>query len=166
MVRSEPSDLYTFLTRLEQIFVEFMAEMRKPLTFWKAALGAQTFIYIVYLLYGCIIYHGQSSCQISSRRLHADTSMTAQGQYSYIIPTLSIANAKMQIASNVFAIVTAQIALVLYGNIGVKVFYFNVLQAYFKAPELTSRGGAMLWPIIIFIYYAIAVGAKLDTSLR
>lgn len=120
------------------IFVEFMAEMKKPHTFWKAALAAQTFIFLCYLLYGLIIYH-------------------AQGQYSYIIPTLSIANQKMLIASNVFGIVTVQVATVLYGNIGIKVFYFNVLQAYFKFPELTSKAGGRAWVVLVFIYYTIAV---------
>ena len=42
-----------------QLFVEFLAEMRRPRDFLKAMWGAQIFIYIVYLIYGCFVYHFQ-----------------------------------------------------------------------------------------------------------
>jgi hypothetical protein len=42
-----------------QLFVEFLAEMRRPRDFIKAMWGAQFFIYSVYLIYGCFIYHFQ-----------------------------------------------------------------------------------------------------------
>lgn len=42
-----------------QLFVEFMAEMRRPRDFLKAMWGAQLFIYTVYLVYGCFVYHYQ-----------------------------------------------------------------------------------------------------------
>jgi hypothetical protein len=34
------------------IFTEFMAEMRQPRDFWKAALGAQMFCWLLYMLFG------------------------------------------------------------------------------------------------------------------
>ena len=48
-----------------QLFVEFLAEMRRPRDFLKAMWGAQFFIYSVYLIYGCYVYHfqGQYSYQ-------------------------------------------------------------------------------------------------------
>ena len=48
-----------------QLFVEFLAEMRRPRDFIKAMWGAQFFIYSVYLIYGCYVYHfqGQYSYQ-------------------------------------------------------------------------------------------------------
>ena len=48
-----------------QLFVEFLAEMRRPRDFLKAMWGAQFFIYGVYLIYGCYVYHfqGQYSYQ-------------------------------------------------------------------------------------------------------
>lgn len=48
-----------------QLFVEFLAEMRRPRDFLKAMWGAQFFIYTVYLIYGCFVYHyqGQYSYQ-------------------------------------------------------------------------------------------------------
>lgn len=42
-----------------QLFVEFLAEMKRPRDFIKAMWGAQFFIYSVYLVYGCFIYHYQ-----------------------------------------------------------------------------------------------------------
>lgn len=39
-----------------QLFVEFMAEMRRPNDFLKAMWGAQFFIYSVYMIYGCFVY--------------------------------------------------------------------------------------------------------------
>lgn len=50
-----------------QLFAEFMAEMRRPTDFLKAMWGAQCFIWIVYLSYGCFVYYyqGQYAYQIS-----------------------------------------------------------------------------------------------------
>ena len=42
-----------------QLFVEFLAEMKRPRDFLKAMWGAQFFIYSVYLIYGCFVYHFQ-----------------------------------------------------------------------------------------------------------
>ena len=42
-----------------QLFVEFLAEMQRPRDFLKAMWGAQFFIYSVYLIYGCYVYHFQ-----------------------------------------------------------------------------------------------------------
>lgn len=42
-----------------QLFVEFMAEMRRPHDFLKAMWGAQFFIWSVYLIYGAYVYHFQ-----------------------------------------------------------------------------------------------------------
>lgn len=40
-----------------QLFIEFMAEMRRPRDFIWAMWGAQFFIYSVYLIYGLCVYH-------------------------------------------------------------------------------------------------------------
>lgn len=42
-----------------QLFVEFLAEMKRPRDFLKAMWGAQFFIYSVYLIYGLFVYHYQ-----------------------------------------------------------------------------------------------------------
>lgn len=50
-----------------QLFIEFMAEMRRPMDFIKAMWGAQFFIFAVYLIYGsfCFRFQGQYTYQIS-----------------------------------------------------------------------------------------------------
>jgi hypothetical protein len=49
-----------------QLFVEFMAEMKRPHDFLKAMWGAQFFIYSCYMVYGCYVYYfqGQYSYQV------------------------------------------------------------------------------------------------------
>ena len=42
-----------------QLFIEFMAEMRRPTDFIKAMWGAQFFIYTCYMVYGCYVYYFQ-----------------------------------------------------------------------------------------------------------
>ena len=42
-----------------QLFIEFMAEMKRPHDFIKAMWGAQFFIYTCYMVYGCYVYYFQ-----------------------------------------------------------------------------------------------------------
>lgn len=51
-----------------QLFIEFMAELRRPRDFLKAMWGAQFFIYACYMIYGCYTYYwqGQYSYNVSS----------------------------------------------------------------------------------------------------
>ena len=48
------------------------------------------------------------------------------------------------------------IAATLYGNIGIKVIYNNVLMEMFRAPPLTTKSGKILWAIIVPIYWICA----------
>ena len=43
------------------LFNELMAEMRRPMDFWKALLCADIFIYAVYLIMGMVVYSAQVS---------------------------------------------------------------------------------------------------------
>ena len=119
------------------LFCEFMSEMKRPWDFWKGMVCAQSFIYVCYMLYGLFIY-------------------SYQGQYTYNPAYQGIAPYNWQTAGNVLGIVSALIAAGLYGNIGVKVLYNNILVDVFKAPPLTTRTGKLLWAGIIPIYWAIA----------
>jgi hypothetical protein len=49
-----------------QLFIEFMAELKRPRDFLKAMWGAQFFIYACYMIYGCYVYYwqGQYSYQV------------------------------------------------------------------------------------------------------
>jgi hypothetical protein len=54
------------------------------------------------------------------------------------------------------AVVSALIAATLYGNIGIKVLYDNVLVEFFNAPSLLTKRGKFLWAVIVPIYWSIA----------
>ena len=92
------------------VFVELMAEMKRPHDFLKGMWGAQCFIYLCYMLYGLFMYG-------------------YQGQYLQNPSYLGISPYNWQTAGNVLAMVTALIAAGLYGNIGVKgkVFHLALL---------------------------------------
>ncbi|ESZ93670.1 putative N amino acid transport system protein [Sclerotinia borealis F-4128] len=119
------------------LFVAFLAEMRHPMDFWKGLICADLFIYFVYMFFGIFVY-------------------SYQGQYSYnpVIQGLSPYN--WQTAANIMNLITGLIAAVLYGNIGIKVAYIDVIQGIFKAPPLTSKPGKLIWIGMVPLYWAIA----------
>ena len=55
-----------------------------------------------------------------------------------------------------FGVLSGIIAATLYGNIGIKVIYNNILMELFKAPPLTTKSGKLLWAIIVPFYWTIA----------
>jgi hypothetical protein len=120
-----------------QLFVEFLAEMRRPTDFIKAMWGAQFFIYTVYLVYGCYVYH-------------------YQGQYSFNPSYQGVSPYGWQTVGNMISLIAALIAAGLYGNIGIKVFYNNVLIDLFRAPPLVTRTGKFLYAAIVPIWWSIA----------
>jgi hypothetical protein len=119
------------------IFPEFMAEMKRPKDFLTAMWCAQAFIYFWYMFYGLFIYG-------------------YQGQYVINPSYLGISKYSLQTAGNVFAMVSAVIAAALYGNIGIKVIYNNVLVEIFRAPPLTVRGGKIAFGLLIPLYWGAA----------
>ncbi|KAI9701652.1 MAG: hypothetical protein M1820_006423 [Bogoriella megaspora] len=125
-----------------QLFVEFMAEMRRPRDFVKAMWGAQFFIYSVYMIYGCYVYYWQ-------------------GQYAFSVSYQGVSPYGWQTAGNMLALISGLIAAGLYGNIGkfqarVKVLYNNVFMDLLNAPPLTTKTGKILWGILTPVYWAIA----------
>jgi hypothetical protein len=120
-----------------QLFVEFLAEMKRPRDFLKAMWGAQLFIYTVYLVYGCFVYH-------------------YQGQYSFNPSYQGVSPYGWQTAGNMISLIAALIAAGLYGNIGIKVFYNNVLIDLFHAPTLVTRRGKIFYACIVPVWWIIA----------
>ncbi|KIV85051.1 hypothetical protein PV11_00787 [Exophiala sideris] len=120
-----------------QLFVEIMAEMRQPWDFIKSMWIAQFFIYSVYLIYGCYVYH-------------------FQGQYSFTISYMGLSDYGFQAACDMLVVISGLIAAGLYGNIGIKVLYNQVFQEIFNAPPLTSKAGKYLFASIVPIYWSIA----------
>ncbi|KAJ5215108.1 hypothetical protein N7468_010787 [Penicillium chermesinum] len=142
----DPSDFVASLTGAMQavfayggamVFPEFMAEMKRPKDFLTGMWAAQAFIYFLYMLYGLFMYG-------------------YQGQYTINPSYLGISKYSVQTAGNVFAMVSAVIAAGLYGNIGVKVIYSNILVDLFRCPPLTTKTGKFIWVALIPIYWAIA----------
>jgi len=119
------------------LFVEFMAEMRRPFDFWKGMLAAQAFIYVVYLFFGLFVY-------------------SQQGQFTFIVAYQGISSFAWQTVANSFGLVSGLIAALLYGNIGIKVIYNNVLTDFFGAPPLETKRGKWLWVVIVPVYWAFA----------
>ena len=120
-----------------QLFVEFLAEMRRPRDFLKAMWGAQFFIYSVYLIYGCFIYH-------------------FQGQYSYYPSYQGIKPYGWQTAGNMISLIGALIAAGLYGNIGIKVLYNNILMDIFRVPPLITKRGKIIYAALVPVWWIVA----------
>ncbi|KAI0198814.1 transmembrane amino acid transporter protein-domain-containing protein [Astrocystis sublimbata] len=120
-----------------QLFIEFMAEMRRPHDFLKGMFVAQAVIYTVYVVYGSFMYY-------------------YQGQYTFNPAYLGVSNYAWQTAGNVLTLLSGLIAAALYGNIGIKVFYNNVLVDIFRAPLITSKGGKIFYAAIVPVWWSIA----------
>ncbi|GAA5947707.1 hypothetical protein JCM3765_001044 [Sporobolomyces pararoseus] len=118
------------------IFPELMAELRRPRDFIKGMACAQALIITVYLLYGIFVY-----CY--------------QGQYTLALAYQGVSKYSWQTVSNVLALVTGIIAASLYGNIGAKVVYVNLIEAY-GGPPLMSKRGHLLWIPLIILYWGLA----------
>ncbi|KAL1407918.1 hypothetical protein Q8F55_004713 [Vanrija albida] len=75
---------------------------------------------------------------------------------AHLLPSLNFANVPLQLAANAIGLVCTGLAGVLYANVGVKVFYQNVLREYFGAPTLATRRGSVIWSITMALYWALA----------
>ncbi|RWA06914.1 hypothetical protein EKO27_g8179 [Xylaria grammica] len=120
-----------------QLFIEFMAEMRRPHDFLKGMFVAQAVIYTAYVVYGSFMYY-------------------YQGQYTFNPSYIGVSDYGWQTAGNVLTLLSGLIAAALYGNIGIKVFYNNVLVDIFKAPLITSKGGKIFYAAIVPVWWSIA----------
>lgn len=120
-----------------QLFVEFLAEMRRPRDFIKAMWGAQFFIYTVYLVYGCYVYH-------------------FQGQYSFNPAYMGVSPYGWQVVGNMLTLVGALISAGLYSNIGIKVVYNNIFLDILGFPTLSTRTGKIIYACIVPVWWAIA----------
>jgi len=121
------------------LFNELMAEMRRPYDFWKGFIFAEVFIYACYLIIGMVVY-------------------SAQGQFVYNPAYQGIPNAafRFQTLGNAISFISALIAALLYGNIGIKIFYSAVLRDVFRLPQLDTKIGKLLWVVIVPIYWVLA----------
>ncbi|KAL9577552.1 MAG: hypothetical protein Q9212_006294 [Teloschistes hypoglaucus] len=119
------------------VFVEFMAEMKRPYDFWKGMVYAQSFIFLCYILFGLLIY-------------------SKQGQFTINPNYQGVSPYAWQTAVNSIALVSTLIAALLYGNIGIKVLYNNVLMDIFGFPSLAKKSGKRMWVALVPIYWILA----------
>jgi Transmembrane amino acid transporter protein len=119
------------------LFTEFLAEMRRPMDFWKAMIIAQSFIYFVYMIFGIVVY-------------------AAQGQYTINPAGQGMSSTVAYTAGNIIGFISAVIAATLYGNIGIKVIYSNILQEFFGFPDLSEKSGKLIWAGLVPIYWSLA----------
>ncbi len=90
---------------------------------------------------------------------------SAQGQYAFNPAYQGIPNSayQWQTLGNAISFISGLIAALLYGNIGVKVFYSAVLRDVFHLPPLDKKAGKWLWVAVVPIYWGLAfiVGAAI-----
>ncbi|OTB16827.1 hypothetical protein K445DRAFT_311273 [Daldinia sp. EC12] len=125
-------------------FIFFLAEMRRPLDFWKSLFVAQTFIYVVYVVFGMYIYHWH-------------------GQFTYNPAIQGISNPRWQIGLNAINLVSSLITCGLYANIGVKIAYIELFEPLLHLPPLTSPAGKVWWACLVPLYWSLGfiVGAAI-----
>ncbi|ODV88483.1 hypothetical protein CANCADRAFT_4622 [Tortispora caseinolytica NRRL Y-17796] len=142
-------ELYPFYTQLQgvmnivyayggaMLFCEFMAEMKRPMDFWKGMILAQIVISCIYMMFGTFVY-------------------AYQGQYVVNPANQGVNPYGWQTALNVINLVSALIAAGLYGNVGIKVLYETIIRPLTSAPELSTRMGKLLWIPIVIVYWGVA----------
>ncbi len=153
-----------------QLFIEIMAEMRRPWDFIKAMWSAQLFIYVVYVSIilpskGVSLLAELSSFtgSFSPAQTNEDAQLTYgcyvyhyQGQYAFTISYMGLSPYGFQAACDMLVVISGLIAAGLYGNIGIKVLYNQVLQELFGAPPLTTKSGKYLFASIVPVYWSLA----------
>ncbi|KAG6812379.1 hypothetical protein H0H92_003192, partial [Tricholoma furcatifolium] len=129
------------------IFPEIMAEMKRPMDFWKGMMMAQALIFSAYLLFGAFVY-------------------AFQGQFTLPLAYQGVSSFAWQTVGNALSLVSGIIAAGLYGNIGLsaslpnflmimgahqitEVMYINVVEGWFNGPRLMTVKGRVLWSAFI-----------------
>ncbi|GAA5912023.1 hypothetical protein JCM8208_006461 [Rhodotorula glutinis] len=119
------------------IFPELLAEMRRPHDFIRSFALAQALIVGLYLIYGIFVY-------------------AMQGQYTLALAYQGVSHYAWQTVGNVLALITGAIAAALYGNIGLKVIYINIVEGLLKGPPLMTRSGRIVWGVLVVVFWAAA----------
>jgi len=92
---------------------------------------------VAYLIYGCFLYG-------------------YQGQFTLPLAYQGVSKYGWQTLGNVLALITGIIAAGLYGNIGLKVLYINVVEGWFNGPPLLTTKGRLIWTPLVFVYWSLA----------
>ncbi|KAK4547885.1 hypothetical protein LTR36_010604 [Oleoguttula mirabilis] len=124
------------------IFPQIIAEMRRPMDFLKAFSIAQALIFVIYVFYGLYVY-------------------SFQGQFTLAVAFQGVSRYSWQTVGNVLNLIATVIAGGLYGNIGLKIFYVNVVEGIFNGPTLVSSRGRLCWSatVVAFWWIGFVIGA-------
>lgn len=126
------------------IFAQIVAEMRRPMDFLKAFSMAQALIFSVYVFYGLYVY-------------------SFQGQFTLPVAFQGVSHYSWQTVGNVLSLISGIIAGGLYGNIGLKILYVNVVEDFFNGPPLLSRNGRFAWTALVVVFWVVGfvIGAAI-----
>ncbi|KAI9702245.1 MAG: hypothetical protein M1820_006177 [Bogoriella megaspora] len=126
------------------IFPQIIAEMRRPMDFLKAFSIAQAVIFVIYVFYGLYVY-------------------SSQGQFTLAVAYQGVSRYSWQTVGNVLSLISTIIAGGLYGNIGLKIFYVNVVERYLRGPPLLTSRGRICWSVtvIVFWWVGFVIGAAI-----
>jgi hypothetical protein len=118
------------------IFAQIIAEMRRPMDFLKSFCCAQALIFTIYIFYGLYVY-------------------SFQGQFTLPVAYQGVSQKSWQDAGNIIQLISSVIAGGLYGNIGLKVMYVNIIEDTFHGPSLLSLRGRMLWSLVVVAFWGL-----------
>jgi hypothetical protein len=119
------------------MFVELLGEMKNPREFWKALICCELIIIGVYMTFGVVFY-------------------SEQGQFVDYFPQFGIYNLAARQACNAFSLITGIVAAVMYGNTGMKVVYFQVIEDLLDGPKLGTRKGTFTWVAFVIFFWWLA----------
>jgi len=118
------------------LYVEFMAEMKRPLDFMKAVYIMEAFVIISYITFGLVVY-------------------SSQGQFVYNPANQGLSLYAWQTVTNALNMIGGVVYAIMCGNIALKVIYQNLILE-FGGPQLTSKRGKFIWVLLVPSYWAIA----------
>lgn len=116
------------------IFPQIIAEMRRPMDYLKAFTLAQALIFVIYVFYGLYVY-------------------SFQGQFTLPVAFQGVGKYSYQTVCNALYLVSTMIAAGLYGNVGLKIFYVNVIEKLLRGPQLITLRGRFCWTALVFAFW-------------
>lgn len=76
-----------------------------------------------------------------------------QGQFTLPVAFQGVSKYSWQTVGNAINLVSTVIAGGLYGNIGLKILYVNVVERFLKGPPLLTRRGRWCWTALVVVFW-------------
>ena len=102
--------------------------------FLKAFSIAQALIFTIYVFYGLYVY-------------------SFQGQFTLAVAFQGVSKYSWQTVGNVLSLISSLIAGGLYGNIGLKILYVNVVEQFLRGPPLLTTKGRLCWSVLVIAFW-------------